>query len=256
MIVILIPTLGLRVFEIRRLLDSLNKQTYKDFKVIFINQGEFNGLPKIVEEYKALDIEIIHTEKKGISLARNLGLKKVKKDDIVVIGDDDCWYPSNALSKISQFHKDHDERFIFTKIYDPDLKEYYKTYSNSIIKKISIRKLMSISSIEISFKYDGNSYFDEKFGIGSKYIVGEEVDFLLRYHNQSTLYIPEVTVYHRKKESKDKDENKIYAKGALYAKHFPFIISIVVVIRDLLVKKENNFKNFYKGFIEFKKERK
>ena len=35
---VLVPTLGTREMEIRRLLETLEKQSYKDFEIIFVTQ--------------------------------------------------------------------------------------------------------------------------------------------------------------------------------------------------------------------------
>ena len=62
---------------------------------------------------------------------------------------------------------------------------------------------MSKSSIEVAFKKDLLMYknFDERLGLGSEFICGEEVDFLLNnYEKEAIFYKPEIMVYHKKKE--------------------------------------------------------
>ena len=71
---------------------------------------------------------------------------------------------------------------------------------------------MSKSSIEVAFKKDlvMNKKFDERLGLGSEFVCGEEVDFLLsNYEKNAILYIPEVTVYHKKKETVDNQESML-----------------------------------------------
>ncbi len=43
------------------------------------------------------------------------------------------------------------------------------------------------------------------------------------------------------------------AKGALYKKNFNFVVSFGVLARDLIVKRENNIKDFFKGYYEYSK---
>lgn len=99
---------------------------------------------------------------------------------------------------------------------------------------------MSKSSIEVAFKKDllVNKKFDERLGLGSEFVCGEEVDFLLsNYEKNSIFYIPKITVYHKKKENGSSDK-QIIAKGAVYGKNFNIFICLLVLLRDLMLKKK------------------
>jgi len=259
---ILIPTLGERPKEIDRLLKSITLQSYKSIEVIIISQSNFDDTESIVEKYRG-KLEIVHLYSvfKGISRARNEGLKKVS-GDLVVLSDDDCWYPENSMYNICNTFRSSsiDIDILLTKIFDPIEGEDYKKYpdENTIITKR--RELLSKSSIEIAFRNNQrNVVFDEKLGLGAAYVCGEETDYLIRRIKQRDViyYNPIITVYHRKKNCKS-TEGQIIAKGYLYGKYFGFVFSFLVCCRDLLLKKENNFKNFFKGYIQgakMKKER-
>ena len=55
--------------------------------------------------------------------------------------------------------------------------------------------------------------FDERLGLGSEFVCGEEVDFLLsNYEKNAIFYIPEVTVYHKKKNERTDYLYKRYKK--------------------------------------------
>lgn len=43
------------------------------------------------------------------------------------------------------------------------------------------------------------------------------------------------------------------AKGAIYAKNFNVIVAFLICLRDLIKKKENNFRYFWKGYYEYSK---
>ena len=56
-----------------------------------------------------------------------------------------------------------------------------------------------------------NKKFDERLGLGSEFVCGEEVDFLLsNYEKNAIFYIPEVTVYHKKKETVDMEIKAVF----------------------------------------------
>lgn len=104
---VLVPTLGTREKEIRRLLETLEKQSYKDFEIIFVTQDNHEIVKDIICKYSNLDIKQIEMSVKGLSRARNRGLEQAS-GEIVVLSDDDCWYPVNAFEIIvNAFEKDN-----------------------------------------------------------------------------------------------------------------------------------------------------
>lgn len=254
-ITVLVPTLGSREEKIYRLLRSLKDQIYKNFEVVFISQDNHFRLEKIIEEFTDIEITQLKLNEKGLSKARNAGLE-IAQGNIIVLSDDDCWYPRDALKKIVNiFRKESSVKFVLTQIYDKESECLYKSYSKQkgyIHNKI---QLMSKSSIEIAFKKDKVKYkeFDERFGLGAKFVCGEEIDFLINnFEKKKYVYVPVITVYHLRKSKKDSKEH-IIAKGALYAKNYCKIVCIMVLLKDLFMKKECNFKNFFEGYIGLKR---
>ncbi|MDN5276157.1 MAG: hypothetical protein PWR01_122 [Clostridiales bacterium] len=253
---LLVPTLGEREAEINRLFQSLENQEYKNFEVIVVSQANHDKVRRIIDKYKSLEIIHICLNKKGLSYARNRGLERCS-GDIVVLSDDDCWYHKNSLKIIvEEFEKNPNLDVLLTQIYDYENNRLYKKYSN---KRKRLRKydLMSRSSIEISFKRTScTCLFDERFGLGSMYPCTEEVDFLINNYSKSKnyYYVPEVTVYHSVKYNNN-DKDKLIAKGAFYGKNFNIIILLLVIIRDLIIKKQNNYKYLLKGYRTIKSTR-
>lgn len=250
---ILVPTLGNRIDEIRRLLNSLLVQTYKEFEVIFVSQDNHDVLKSIMDDFSMLELKQIIINEKGLSNARNSGLDYCK-GEIVIFSDDDCWYPNDAMETINEQFYNKDIDVLLTKIYDLERRIELRSYSGqqSIIKRKY--ELLSRSSIEIAIKRKSIVYnFDELFGLGGIYASGEEIDFLLMNFKKDKVYyfLPKITVYHPKKE-RIKDTG-VKAKGALYSKHFNVYISLLVLIRDLIKKKENNFRLFFEGYKSYKR---
>ena len=71
---------------INNILNSLKKQTFKDFEVIVVNDGSTDDTSKIAIKGKARVIDKPH---EGLSAARNTGINN-SKADIVAIIDADC----------------------------------------------------------------------------------------------------------------------------------------------------------------------
>lgn len=94
---------------IKKCLDSLNFQTFdkNKFKVYMILNGEKEGYYKylkILSQNLNLNIEIIHTFKKGVSHARNLGLDMNEYEYILFLDDDD-FLSKNFLEDIYKYKK-------------------------------------------------------------------------------------------------------------------------------------------------------
>ena len=72
---IIIPVYKMEKY-LRRCLDSVKNQTYKNIEVILVDDGSPDGCPQICDEYAAKDsrFHVIHKENGGASSARNAGL--------------------------------------------------------------------------------------------------------------------------------------------------------------------------------------
>ena len=76
---------------LRRCIDSIINQTFKNIEIILVNDGSPDNCPKICEEYKNKDnrIIIINQENQGLSAARNSGIRIARGQYLVFIDSDD-----------------------------------------------------------------------------------------------------------------------------------------------------------------------
>ena len=66
---LILATLG-RSDEVRRMLESLKRQSYQDFEVVLIDQNSDNRVFKLYKEYcDSFQINYIRTQEKGLSLS-------------------------------------------------------------------------------------------------------------------------------------------------------------------------------------------
>jgi glycosyltransferase involved in cell wall biosynthesis len=72
---VIVPVYGVEKY-IKKCMDSLVNQTFKDIEIICINDGSKDSSLSILEECQKIDnrIKIINQENKGLSGARNSGL--------------------------------------------------------------------------------------------------------------------------------------------------------------------------------------
>lgn len=87
---IIVPIYNVEPY-LSRCIDSILEQTYNDFELILINDGSPDRCAEIMEEYAKKDQRIvtIYQENKGVSAARNAGLKIAQGKYIGFVDPDD-----------------------------------------------------------------------------------------------------------------------------------------------------------------------
>jgi GT2 family glycosyltransferase len=80
-------------------LDSVSKQTFKDFEVIVVDDGSTDGTEAVVSEMlksgnaENLKLKYIRQENKGAGAARNAGAKVAHGEYLAFLDSDDLWLP-------------------------------------------------------------------------------------------------------------------------------------------------------------------
>lgn len=84
--------------------DSLLRQTYKDYELILIDDGSTDGSAEKCDEYSSeyVNITVIHENNSGVSFARNRGIEAAKGEYITFLDSDDR-YESEYLSSLLKF---------------------------------------------------------------------------------------------------------------------------------------------------------
>lgn len=94
LISIIVPVYNAEAY-IKRCIESILNQTYKNIEIILINDGSIDKSGDICETYANVDNRIIvrHTENKGVSSARNLGISIANGKYIAFVDADDFVSP-------------------------------------------------------------------------------------------------------------------------------------------------------------------
>ena len=82
---------------LRKCLDSVINQTYKNLEIIVVNDGSFDSSQDIIDEYKNKDNRIVSLIKEngGLSSARNFGLNVFRGDYVYFLDCDDYLYETS-----------------------------------------------------------------------------------------------------------------------------------------------------------------
>ncbi len=93
---------------LRRSVESVMIQTLPVTRVIVVNDGSTDSSLDILESMKSIypKLEIINQENKGLSSARNSGLRVTKSRYIALLDVDDYWAPQKIENQIDLFEND------------------------------------------------------------------------------------------------------------------------------------------------------
>ena len=94
MISVIVPVYNVEPY-VRKCLDSVINQTYRDLEIILVDDGSTDGTAALCDvlETKDIRVRVFHKENGGSSSARNLGLKHATGDYIGFVDSDDYIEP-------------------------------------------------------------------------------------------------------------------------------------------------------------------
>ena len=89
---------------LKRCVDSILMQKNADFEVILVDDGSPDNCGNMCDEYASIDkrVTVIHQENRGLSGARNSGIRKAVGQYVIFIDSDDYWNNENGLSELSK----------------------------------------------------------------------------------------------------------------------------------------------------------
>ena len=96
---------------IKKAIDSVLNQTFKDLELLIINDGSIDATGAIIDKYKEKDrrvISIISGTNEGVVRSLNKGLKVARSDFIARIDADDIWIREKLERQIRHLNADED----------------------------------------------------------------------------------------------------------------------------------------------------
>lgn len=226
------------------LLSTINKNNYEILEnmninsdAVVINQCNHNSQRLIFhDKYR---IKWINSCDRGLSKSRNMAIKN-SNSDICLIADDDLIYVDDYDEIVKyQFRKYTNADIITFQV--EGIEEKFKDYYEGT-RVLNFLTLMKVASVEIAFKRDSivsnNIEFDEDFGAGANYQMGEENIFLNHCLRKGLkiIYVPvKIADLHMGESTWFKGYNNEYFfdKGAQFAAlskklSIPYILQYIV----------------------------
>ena len=170
---VIIPTFN-RANVIKRAVNSVLDQTFKDFECIVVDDGSTDETESVLQEF-ANKIKVIKTENKGVSAARNLGAKLAEGRYIAFLDSDDEWKKEKLAKQITYMKESGlrisqtDETWVRNGKFVNKSKKYIRPCGDIFYNCLEVCAVTPSSVImekELFFEYGG---FDESFPVCEDY---------------------------------------------------------------------------------------
>ncbi|CAG7647754.1 glycosyltransferase [Paenibacillus allorhizosphaerae] len=113
---VIIPTYN-RDQYVGRAIESVLKQTYKDFEVIVVDDGSTDNTAKVVQSYDTR-VRYVYQKNSGPSEARNTGIRFAKGQYVAFLDSDDVFLPNKLQRNKQYLDKNPNCRFLYSWYYD------------------------------------------------------------------------------------------------------------------------------------------
>lgn len=177
--------------DISECLSSLQKQSYKDFEIIIVDDGSTDRTKEIVKKSKKA--KLIEGEHKGPGFSRNLGAKKAKGEILIFVDADmtfDREYLKNLTRPIIEGKTPGTSHGV----------EYASNLSNIWSKCWGKVRVDPKVKEHVIFRAIRKDIFLEKGGFDPRYGYADDQTFFFKYGMKS-LAVPEAICYHKNPET-------------------------------------------------------
>lgn len=231
---VVIPTYG-RDKELEALLESLRQQDYNRTKiqVIIVDQNDSLDLAPIINTFKN-DLSLIHEKVtvKGIAYSKNVGIR-LSEAGVITFADDDClYYPDTISAAVKTMSEHPDVDIVYGRVYDRTTQKDVMRNWKKVPTKLNRWNYHLNYSAITCFTRLKDLYFNEGFGVGSKYGTGEELDYVMQALKQgrNIYFLPNIDIWHPEPGVRAMSAEKTYyyalGQGAIYRKNLsvPFLL--------------------------------
>jgi len=106
---VIIPTYN-RAHLIGKAVKSVLNQTYQDFEIIVVDDGSTDNTEEVMKSFNNFKIRYIcHSDNRGISVARNIGIRASRGEYIALLDSDDEWLPEKLDKQVDVLQNESPE---------------------------------------------------------------------------------------------------------------------------------------------------
>lgn len=189
-------------------IDSILRQSFRDFELLLIDDGSKDGSGAICDEYAVNDerVKVYHQENQGVSVARNVGLEHAKGEWIYFVDADDEVLPE-GIEALIKTANGYDSVFgSFEKVHSKGERIYHTTIGSDKVMPRSecIKTLYGKSKTLVGmwrwlwvrlFRNDIIKKYKIRFDTNISY--NEDGLFITEYicHSKTPIYYVDTLVY-------------------------------------------------------------
>jgi len=187
---VIIPTFN-RANLLAQAIDSVLSQSYTDFELIVVDDGSTDATQALLSQYRGR-IRYLFQENRGVSAARNLGIKAARGLYICLLDSDDLWLRDKLKEQMRLMKGDPKIRVSYTdEVWIRGGKRVnqgkrHRKYSGWILRKLLPLCLISPSSVMIE-----RGVFEEVGLLDESFPVCEDYDLWLRIGSRMSMYLIE-----------------------------------------------------------------
>lgn len=200
---IIIPAYNAEAY-LHETVDSVLKQIYKDIEIIIIDDGSEDKTSEIADQYALIDkrVVVVHQKNKGLSSARNEGIK-VSSGELLFFLDSDDWIEPECINELVKCQSDSSADIVFFGYIREYLRKSVDNFvckNNQVFEKgekqdIFLFDMRTITAWGKLYTRDviGNIRFDEKM------FTAEDVDFNFQVYERvnKAVYLANCFLHYR-----------------------------------------------------------
>lgn len=220
MISVIVPVYNTEKY-IKSCIDSILSQTVSNFELILIDDGSTDNSGEICDEYSERNANVftLHQKNKGVSAARNRGIKKAMGDYIVFVDSDDWVEPDYLEVLLENMTPGGMSACRLEENNGKNHKRLPVQCLNVVQAQSSVFSYAGMQGFPVTKMFDRNLllkkevFFDETIGIC------EDVLFAIQYleNTYGAIKFTDTVLYHYRKMLEG-STNKRYTKGLMLHK--------------------------------------
>ena len=116
---VIIPTYN-RAAYVKEAIDSVLGQSYEDYEIIVVDDGSSDDTNAVVKGFGDSRIRYIYQKNKGISGARNTGIRNARAQFVALLDSDDIWFPQILELEVPILDQNPDLCLVYSKAHAMD----------------------------------------------------------------------------------------------------------------------------------------
>jgi glycosyltransferase involved in cell wall biosynthesis len=230
---------------LRKALESVERQTFRDFEILVVDDGSTDGTEQRLKDLRFNDLKIFrHEDSKGIIQSRIDGLAAATGELVAFLDDDDEWMDDNKLQKQVDYFKAHKDCVIVGGGIEVESYQVHKVIKLRAETDKEIRKTMLLRN---NF-FTSTVMFRKSAALAAGGFVNdgvnsaEDYDLWLRLGQLGTMYnFQQVFTRYRKPEYNKARLKEFFAKQLrlikLYKKYYPYfwLAWVVLKVRTMII---------------------